>query len=289
MSKKITTGVEKAYYAILTTEEETPTYEAAKYLPGLREISITANEEQATIYAENRLYDSENSLGEIEVTLDFSSIGTNDYATLLGKKKAAYGGSIESADDQPPYIALMVEKTLSGGVKEYLTLFKGKLSIPEDKAKTKEGKTEYQTVSLNGLFMPLENGIWKHTVKTTDEGFNEETHKKNWGKTVVIPSTEVINELTVTGNPTDGAGSVNVANNITLTFNNPIVSYTVSLLKNDFTVVDSTIKIDGANKVITIDPKQNLTASTKYAVMVTNVRDIHGQLLADTIIDFTTA
>ncbi|HDR5055907.1 TPA: hypothetical protein QCR83_005736, partial [Bacillus anthracis] len=84
MSKKITTGVEKAYYAILTTEEETPTYEAAKYLPGLREISITANEEQATIYAENRLYDSENSLGEIEVTLDFASIGTNDYATLLG-------------------------------------------------------------------------------------------------------------------------------------------------------------------------------------------------------------
>ena len=289
MSKKITTGVEKAYYAILTTEEETPTYEAAKYLPGLREISITANEEQATIYAENRLYDSENSLGEIEVTLDFASIGTNDYATLLGKKKAANGGIIESADDQPPYIALMAEKTLSGGVKEYLTLFKGKLSIPEDKAKTKEGKPEYQTVSLNGLFMPLENGIWKHTVKTTDEGFNEETHKKNWGKTVVIPSTEVINELTVTGNPTDGASSVNVANNITLTFNNPIVSYTVSLLKNDFTVVDSTIKIDGANKVITIDPKQNLTASTKYAVMVTNVRDIHGQLLADTIIDFTTA
>ena len=289
MSKKITTGVEKAYYAILTTEEETPTYEAAKYLPGLREISVTANEEQATIYAENRLYDSENSLGEIEVTLDFASIDTADYVALLGKKRAANGGIIESADDQPPYIALMVEKTLSGKVKEYMTLFKGKLSIPEDKAKTKEGKTEYQTVSLNGLFMPLENGIWKHAVKTTDEGFNEGTHKKNWGKTVVIPSTEAINELTVTGNPADGTDSVNVANNITLTFNNQIVSYTVSLLKNDFTVVDSTIKIDGANKVITIDPKQNLTASTKYAVMVTNVRDIHGQLLADTIIDFTTA
>ena len=191
MSKKITTGVEKAYYAILTQDGENPTYEQVKYLPGLREISVTANEEQATIYAENRLYDSENSLGEIEVTLDFTSIDTSDYAALFGKKLAQSGGIIESADDQPPYIALMVEKTLSGGVKEYLTLFKGKLSLPEDKAKTKEGKTEYQTVSLSGIFMPLENGIWKHSVKTTDADFDQETHDTSWGKTVVIPTEKV--------------------------------------------------------------------------------------------------
>ena len=76
MAKKITTGVEKAYYAVLTTDGDSPTYETAKYLPGLREISVTANEEQATMYAENRLYDSENSLGDIEVTLDFASIDT---------------------------------------------------------------------------------------------------------------------------------------------------------------------------------------------------------------------
>ena len=102
MSKKITTGVEKAYYAILAEDGEIAKYQVPKYLPGLREISITANEEQATIYAENRLYDSENSLGEIEVTLDFASIDTVDYAALLGKKIAAGGGIIESADDQPP-------------------------------------------------------------------------------------------------------------------------------------------------------------------------------------------
>ena len=64
MAKKITTGVEKAYYAVLTTDGDSPTYETAKYLPGLREISVTANEEQATMYAENRLYDSEKSGGE---------------------------------------------------------------------------------------------------------------------------------------------------------------------------------------------------------------------------------
>jgi phi13 family phage major tail protein len=289
MSKKITTGVEKAYYAILEQDGAVPRYGAVKYLPGLREISVTANEEQATIYAENRLYDSENSLGEIEVTLDFASIDTADYAALFGKKIAKTGGIIESSSDQPPYIALMIEKTLSGEVKEYLTLFKGKMALPEDKAKTKEGKTEYQTMSLNGLFMPLDNGIWKHSVKTTDEGFNRETHAQNWGKTVLLPSTEAVEKLTVTGDPEDNATEVAKNKTITLTFNNPITQYTVSLLKNDFTVVDSNISINEANKVITIDPKADLAGSTKYAVMVNGVKDIYGQVLENSIIDFTTA
>ena len=289
MSKKITTGVEKAYYAILKEDGVTPKYGTVHYLPGLREISVAAKEEQATIYAENRLYDSENSLGEIEVTLDFASIDTADYAALFGKKIAKNGGIIESSSDQPPYIVLMVEKTLSGGVKEYLTLFKGKLAIPEDKAKTKEGKTEYQTMSLNGIFMPLDNGIWKHSVKTTDEGFNAKTHAESWGKTVLLPSTEAVEKLTVTGDPEDNATGVAKNKTITLTFNNPITQYTVSLLKNDFTVVDSNISINEANKVITIDTKADLAGSTKYAVMVNGVKDIYGQVLENSIIDFTTA
>lgn len=288
MSKKITTGVEKAYYAILKEDGVTPKYGTVHYLPGLREISVAAKEEQATIYAENRLYDSENALGEIEVTLDFASIDTADYAALFGKKIAKKGGIIESSSDQPPYIVLMVEKTLSGGVKEYLTLFKGKLAIPEDKAKTKEGKTEYQTMSLNGIFMPLDNGMWKHSVKTTDEGFDATTHAENWGKTVLLPSTEEVEKLTITGDPEDNASNVAKNKTITLTFNNAITQFTVSLLKNDFTVVDSNISINETKKVITIDPKADLTGSTKYAVMVNGVKDIYGQVLADTIIDFTT-
>lgn len=288
MSKKITTGVEKAYYAILKEDGVTPKYGTVHYLPGLREISVAAKEEQATIYAENRLYDSENSLGEIEVTLDFASIDTADYAALFGKKIAKNGGIIESSSDQPPYIVLMVEKTLSGGVKEYLTLFKGKLAIPEDKAKTKEGKTEYQTMSLNGIFMPLDNGMWKHSVKTTDEGFDATTHAENWGKTVLLPSTEEVEKLTITGDPEDNASNVDKNKTITLTFNNAITQFTVSLLKNDFTVVDSNISINETKKVITIDPKADLTGLTKYAVMVNGVKDIYGQVLADTIIDFTT-
>ena len=121
MARKITTGVEKAYYAILKEDGENPIYNPVSYLQGLREFSIVANEEESSIYAENRLWESENALGAIEVTLDFASIYTEDYVALLGKKLAENGGIIEGVDDQAPYIALMLEKTLSGGVKEYLT------------------------------------------------------------------------------------------------------------------------------------------------------------------------
>ena len=43
--------------------------------------------------------------------------------------------------------------------------------------------------------MPLENGIWKHSVKTSDEGFNLETHAEKWGKAVVIPTEKVISDV----------------------------------------------------------------------------------------------
>lgn len=194
MTRKITTGVEKAYYAILKSDNTgTTTYDPVVYLPGLRELSIVPKEESASIYAENVLWDSENALGEIEVSLDLTDIPPEHYAKLLGKKLAEGGGVIENASDQAPYIALMVEKTLSGGVKEYLHLYKGKLSIPEDKAKTKEGKTDYQTKSAKGVFMPLSTGIWKHAVRSDEQDFitNKTTWDTKWGKEVIIAKEKV--------------------------------------------------------------------------------------------------
>lgn len=188
---KITTGVNKGYAAIYKEPSEGKPdgeWEAAFYLPGLRQMTITANQNSAVIYAENRQWDSENALGDIDVSFDFVSIMTEHYAKLLGKKLAANGGIIENANDEPPYIAIMGEKTLTSGVIEYITLFKGKLNIPEDTAKTKEGNTEYQTKTLTGKFMTLPSGIWKHFVRSDDEGFDAATHATNWGKTVVIPT-----------------------------------------------------------------------------------------------------
>lgn len=288
-SKKITTGVEKAYYAILKEDGDTPIYAPATYLQGLREFSIVANEEESGIYAENRLWESENALGAIELTLDFTSIFTEDYVALLGKKLSTTGGIIESVDDQAPYIALMLEKTLSGGVKEYLTLFKGKLRIPEDKGKTKEGSTEFQTQSLNGTFMALNNGQWKHTVKSDDVNFNETNHANTWGKTVVVPQILEKQALTVKSNPTHDNTQHAKTANVVLTFSNNLIDYNVTLKENaGGAIVESSITYNDVDKTVTIDPNAELKGNTKYDVVISGVKDIFGQILSETKVSFTT-
>jgi phi13 family phage major tail protein len=184
MPKQVITGLNKLYYAIMN-DEDAETYLAVKYFPGLREITVSPKEETSSIYAENQEWDIDSALGEIEVSLDITDIPTDIVAEILGKKKAATGGYIDNANDVKPYIALMFDKTLSGGVTEYVTLYKGKFNIPEDKAKTKEGKPEFQSKTLSGRFIPLKNGMWKYPVRSNDTDFDKATWDTKWGKEVI--------------------------------------------------------------------------------------------------------
>lgn len=294
MSKKITTGVEKAYFAILNEDGDIPDYGAVSYLQGLQEFSIVANEESSSIYAENRVWETENSLGEIEVSLTFASILTEDYVALLGKSLGVGGGIIETVNDQAPYIALMLEKTLSGGVKEYLTLFKGRLRIPEDVARTKEGATEFQVKTLAGTFMALNNGLWKHVVRTDDHSFQANTHSNTWGKTVVVPQVLQKQALTIQTAPANAAITLpKTGDLITLTFGSPLVSYGNVSLKNTQAPdapkeVAITAALDAAKTKLTIRTASQLTAQNKHTLTITGAKDIYGQVLDETIFTYTT-
>lgn len=289
MARKITTGVEKAYFAILDNENGVnPVYKPVSYLQGLQEFSIVANEETATIYAENKTWETENAIGEIEVSLTFASIYTPDYVALLGKKLSNMGGVIESSDDEAPYIALMLEKTLSGGVKEYLTLYKGKLRIPEDVARTKEGATEFQVKTLAGTFMPLNNGMWKHVFKSDDIGFDASKHAVNWGKEVIIPTAMNPTALTVAqSTPTANQQSVTVNSTLTLKFSNKLADHSFKLTKADGTEVGATATLNEDGVTLNIKPNANLTATNKHTLAVT-VKDLFGQVINHTL-EFTTA
>lgn len=188
--KLVIKNIRKLYYAILKSETgEEATYEPIKYLPGLREITVTPEEQSGEIYAEGMVWDADTELGKIGVTLDATDLDIETYAELLGKQIDSNGGVIDNAHDEAPYIALMYEKEMTQGVMEYATLFKGKLSIPEDKAKTREGNVEYQTKSMQGVFMPLNNGDWRSIVRSNSTEFVEEVFMENWGegKTIKLP------------------------------------------------------------------------------------------------------
>jgi ribosomal silencing factor RsfS len=47
--------------------------------------------------------------------------------------------------------------------------------------------------------------------------------------------------------------------------------------------------INSTRKIVTLNPSASLSASTDYLVIVPGVVDVHGQSLANTVINFTTA
>lgn len=180
----VITGLEKVYYAVMTNEVE-ETYGEVKELGDGIEIGVTPTENQTPLYAANKQVLVEKALGDIDLTFTIPSMSTEAQKDLFGMEEATEGGLIYKANSVKPYIAIMFNKTLDGGAMEYVTLFKGKLNLSEDKAKTQEGQVEYQTAHYSGKFVPLKDGMWKHVVRSTDTGFNAETWATKWGTSVV--------------------------------------------------------------------------------------------------------
>lgn len=292
MSKHVITGLKRLLYALMLNEE-TETYGPVKYFPGLREITISPKEETDSIYAENQEWDIDSALGEIDVSIDITDIPTDIVSEILGKQKAATGGYIDNANDVKPYIALMIEKTLSNGVTEYVTLYKGKFNIPEDKAKTKEGKPEFQSKTLTGRFIPLKNGMWKYPVRSNDADFNSDTWLANWGTSVIKAQIkqDTINGLQISSSlPADAANGVSISTDPTITFNNKISTYAVTLMNTvTLSSINATVSLDATEKILTIAPAADLDAATKYAIVVSKATDVYGQSLENAVIDFTTA
>lgn len=198
---KSETGLGKVLYSVLTNG----TYGPVRLLGHLIEMNIGHNGNPLTGYAGNRqIFDSE---GYSDATVTFSVYSIPDYAKvdILGYVRATEetgGGLFRPNNPKRPYIALMIEQT---GIDEneneftdYITLFKGKLGIPERKGKTKENSTpELQTKSLTGTFICPENmGDYKYVVSSDQENFDATEWSKKWGTTVVIPEELITSQVT---------------------------------------------------------------------------------------------
>lgn len=96
--------------------------------------------------------------------------------------------------------------------------------------------------------------------------------------------------LSVTSNPADGDIDGAVDSTIVLTFNKMLSDYTVLLLEYDSQdSVVNTQKLDVTKKVLTITPSADLSAATKYAVVIKSATASAGPTLDYTVISFTTA
>lgn len=87
MSNLVITGLSKCYYAVME-DEGSETYRSVKEFAGIREVSIAPKEESASIYAENRQWDTDVALGDIEASFDFTDVPDDVYIEIFGKKKS---------------------------------------------------------------------------------------------------------------------------------------------------------------------------------------------------------
>ena len=163
-------GIEKLYYAKITKDDSTAvTYGTPIYLAGVKEIKISPKQSTEKLYAENKLWEQDTTLDDIEVSVNIADLTNAELADLQGHTVATEGGIYASDTDEAPYIALLYKANKSNGKYRYGVIYKGKMQLPDDSAKGKEGKTDFQTPELKATFQPLiNNGKWKYQVDSDD-------------------------------------------------------------------------------------------------------------------------
>lgn len=186
-------GLEKLYYAPLTKDDSIGvTYGTPVYLPGVKEIKVSPKVSTEKLYAENKLWEQDTALDEVEIGINLADLTNAERAKLLGHTVATEGGVFAKDDDQIPYIALLYKANKSNKGFRYQVLYKGKFELPDDNAKGKEGKTDFQTNEMKGTFQPTKNnGMWKYQVDSDDEDCPSDIDTKFFAN-VIIPTKKTV-------------------------------------------------------------------------------------------------
>lgn len=185
-----TIGLKNLHVAKLTKDDKTGvTYGAPQRLALAIEAKITPQVTSETLYADDKAAEVAESLGEIEVELGIDDLSSEMYALLLGKTANSDGVIEDKSTDTAPYVALGFSMPLSKGGEKLVWLYKGKFQLPEDQAKTKGDKVEFQTPTIKAKFVPREyDDKWRASVVTTDTGVDQAVIQ-NWFSAVYQETT----------------------------------------------------------------------------------------------------
>jgi phi13 family phage major tail protein len=177
MSTKI--GCDYLVYARQTTEETGDTaavYEVPKRAIGLMSININPNPSQSTLFADDGPMESATTLGQIEVEIQKNEITPQQKAELLGHTLDEHGGVAYKGSDVPPWVAIGFRSLKSSGKYRYVWLFKGRFGDPEDTNETKGDTINWQSETITGQFVKLNNTqTWKYELDADNPDADEST------------------------------------------------------------------------------------------------------------------
>lgn len=158
-------GLTNLWYGLLTEAEDgTPSYAGAKSFGKAVSAKVDVSTNDATLYADDVLVESDKSFQNAKVTLGVADDDMTIFAEILGHKVAESGGEmVRSADDAAPWIGLgrVVTKMVNGKyVYKGEFLYKVRFAEPSQEDNTKGESVDFSTPEIEGTAAALGNGQW---------------------------------------------------------------------------------------------------------------------------------
>ena len=177
-------GLNNIWYSPLTEGADgTAIYEGAKQLGKAVSCSTSITNNEAKLYGDDTLQESDTSFAGGTITLGVTDDDDAVFCELLGHTLTEDGEVIKTASDAPIYVGLgrIVTKMVSGVYKYKVEfLYKVKFSEPSKDENTKGESVEFSTPSIEGIISALddEENTWNKS-KTFNTKSDALTYLKN--------------------------------------------------------------------------------------------------------------
>lgn len=158
-------GLTNLWYGILTEGADgTPSYGGAKSFGKAVSAKVDPSNNDAKLYADDALAESDSSFNSAKVTLGVADDDLTVFAEILGHKLSEPGGVMtRNVNDAAPYVGLgrVVTKLVNNKhIYKGEFLYKVKFSEPSQEDETKGESVDFKTPEIEGTAVALANGDW---------------------------------------------------------------------------------------------------------------------------------
>ncbi|MBT2696344.1 phage tail protein [Bacillus sp. ISL-40] len=151
-------GLRDLYFAKMTAEG---VYAVPVKLSEAVTANVTPNYTITTLYGDDRAVAVATALGDIDISINTTDIKQTEYDLLMGTTKNAEGVIVDTINDVAPYGALLFRLPFDDGGYRYYCYYKGKFQPPATTSNTKGSGVEFQTPTIAGKFVALDDGKWR--------------------------------------------------------------------------------------------------------------------------------
>lgn len=156
-------GLNNFRYSVLTEAADgTPSYAGAVKPAKAVSCSVSVDNNDAKLFADDGLAESDTSFAGGSVTMGIDEDDLTTMAALLGHT-ISEGEMVRNAEDVAPYVGLgrIVTKMVNGAYKYKVEiLYKVKFAEPSQENNTKGESIEFGTTEIEGTVNALANGDW---------------------------------------------------------------------------------------------------------------------------------